>query len=195
LHQDKPKIFSTGQVGIAISDLAHYIMKANEPMTSTCLKCMNCENITILENDRCDAIFHCPHSFSGTISACLAQIIVNRQQHRCQLYWGEVTKFIAFNKIPPLIMFTLDSIENLTVSQVINLSIDDISTAYTLREIVYFGDTHFTACIFVNNMVWFHDGMSTRTFYIHEGNVDDVSHIDLLSCNGNNAILFIYAQS
>jgi hypothetical protein len=194
LHQDKPEIFPYGQVGIAISDLAHYIMKANEPMTSTCLKCMNCENITILENDRCDAIFHCSYSFSGTISACLAQIIVNRQRHKCQLCWGEITKFIAFNKIPPLIMFTVDTIENLIISQVINLSIDDISTAYTLRGIVYFGDAHFTARIFINSMVWFHDGISTRSICINEGEIDDFSNINLLSCNGNNAVLFIYAQ-
>ena len=92
-------------------------------------------------------------------------------------------------------MFTLDSIENLRLSQVINLLIDDVSTAYILRGIVYFGDAHFTARIFVNNMVWFHDDISTRSICINEGNIDDISNIDLLSCNGNNAVLFIYAQS
>ena len=70
----------------------------------------------------------------------------------------------------------------------------DISAIYILKGIVYYGDEHFTARIFINNDVWFHDGITTSQKCIKEGNINYFTNDDLLQCQGKIAVLIVFAH-
>ncbi|KAF8337236.1 hypothetical protein F5887DRAFT_890768 [Amanita rubescens] len=58
-------------------------------------------------------------------------------------------------------------------------------------NIIYFGDSHFVARVISNNdMVWFHDGLTTGHNLIYEGMLNN--NLSLNQCSGKNAIAAIY---
>ncbi|KAJ7204255.1 hypothetical protein C8J57DRAFT_1542277 [Mycena rebaudengoi] len=64
-----------------------------------------------------------------------------------------------------------------------------------LRGVVYHGGSHFTSRIVDSHGdVWFHDGITTRSTSVYEGNLGSISSLSgLHSHAGDSAILAIYA--
>ncbi|EPQ56052.1 hypothetical protein GLOTRDRAFT_40837 [Gloeophyllum trabeum ATCC 11539] len=72
----------------------------------------------------------------------------------------------------------------------------DKKCKFTLHDIVYFGEFHFT-CRFIskNKDVYFNNGAVTRCQCILEGNLDNMDLNSLLTCQGKTASLALYMQS
>jgi hypothetical protein len=69
--------------------------------------------------------------------------------------------------------------------------INNTENSYKLCGIIYFGDAHFTACVIYNqNMIWFHDGITTGQKLIYEGLLHD--NFPLNQCRSKEAIAAIY---
>ena len=94
----------------------------------------------------------------------------------------------------PLPLIALDfSHQMLPLVNIFTISIENTETSYKLRGIIYFGDSHFIARVISDNdMVWFHDGITTGHNLIYEGMLNN----DLLlnQCKGKNAIAAIYVM-
>ena len=64
-----------------------------------------------------------------------------------------------------------------------------------VRGLIYHGDFHFTSCIIGSDgMVWYHDGITTRSSCENEGDFNKFSFKNLLKCSGKNLILVVYAR-
>ncbi|KAI0040578.1 hypothetical protein FA95DRAFT_1502624 [Auriscalpium vulgare] len=65
---------------------------------------------------------------------------------------------------------------NITLSKNIHITEEYASRVYRLAGIVYHGGFHFTARIFdLQDQAWYHDGMTTKTKFIHEGPREQVN--------------------
>ena len=60
----------------------------------------------------------------------------------------------------PLPLIALDfASQELHISHTFSVEINNQECVYKLHGIVYYGDSHFTACVISNNdMVWYHQG-------------------------------------
>ena len=64
-----------------------------------------------------------------------------------------------------------------------------------VRGLIYHGDFHFTSCIIgTDGIVWYHDGMTTRSSCANEGDFNKMSSRNLLKCKGKKLILVVYAR-
>jgi hypothetical protein len=61
--------------------------------------------------------------------------------------------------------------------------------------LIYHGDFHFTSHIIgTDGIVWYHDGMTTRSSCENEGDFDKFSSRNLLKYKGKKLILVVYAR-
>ena len=64
-----------------------------------------------------------------------------------------------------------------------------------VRGLIYHGDFHFTSRIIgTDGIVWYHDGMTTRSGCENDGDFDKFSSKNLLKCRGKKLILVVYAR-
>ena len=71
------------------------------------------------------------------------------------------------------------------------------STSYLIpvRGIIYSGNNHFVAQ-FVDSKknVWFHDGITTRTKCVLQGQLKDKNEKQLMTCGEKQAVIVLYAK-
>ena len=64
-----------------------------------------------------------------------------------------------------------------------------------IRGLIYHGDFHFASHIIGSDgMVWYHDGITTRSSCKNEGDFNKLSSRNLLKCRGKILILVVYAR-
>ena len=69
------------------------------------------------------------------------------------------------------------------------------TVALDIRGLIYHGDFHFTSRIIgTDGMVWYHDGITTRSSCENEGDFTKFSSKNLLKYRGKNLILVVYAR-
>ena len=69
----------------------------------------------------------------------------------------------------PLLVFEFPG-ENAELNPIIFLTINHEPHEYSLKGIIYYGEHHFTSHILSSdNIVWYHDGMTTGPHMINEG--------------------------
>ncbi|KAJ7019096.1 hypothetical protein C8F04DRAFT_976173 [Mycena alexandri] len=65
----------------------------------------------------------------------------------------------------------------------------------TLRGIVYGGAAHFTArYISTDGSVWFHDGITTGSRCVEEGNLNSMDVASLNHARGKTALTLVYGR-
>jgi hypothetical protein len=88
--------------------------------------------------------------------------------------------------LPNILIFTISGWIDIDISLAIIIRHD--LKKYLLKGIIYLGDEHFT-CRLIDDrgMIWYHDGMETRSNCIAEGNISDLPHRQWLkSTNGRD---------
>ena len=96
----------------------------------------------------------------------------------------------------PFLVLDFSHISNhlLQLDSIVTVSINNTMTSYKLCGIVYFGHSHYIAHVITeNNMVWFHDGITTGHDLIYEGMLND-NNILLNECKGKKATAAIYVM-
>jgi hypothetical protein len=88
----------------------------------------------------------------------------------------------SFSTIPPL--------ELQIDSEVLVTSRNHQSHRFRLQDIIYYGENHYTSRIIFNRQLWFHDGISTGTNMIYDGQLQ--SHTSLTHCRGKQACVAFY---
>lgn len=86
---------------------------------------------------------------------------------------------------------------NIKVNMSLKKNIRDTYVKYTLRGIIYFGQSHFTCRIITKDrQIWYHDGISTGNRLNYEGTWNNIKdQIDLNTCHNKIAILVFYIKS
>lgn len=102
-------------------------------------------------------------------------------------------KIMHFNNIPKVLVFSIQN-PSIKASRKICFRDNEATVVFGLGGIVYFGDFHYTARIFVRGSVWFHDGMSTGKNCMYEKELSDFTDVELSECRGKTLSLVMYFQ-
>ena len=95
----------------------------------------------------------------------------------------------------PLPFMALDfANQDLQINHTFHIEINNQECVYKLHGIVYYGDSHFTACVISNNdMVWYHDGIATGRSLSYEGTFQNFNR-PLKTCGSKEAVIIIYVK-
>jgi hypothetical protein len=101
---------------------------------------------------------------------------------------------ISFKSAPGVLVFEINS-RNIKVSKTLKFEQEGETVVMHIRGLVYHGNFHFTSRIIgTNGIVWYHDGMTTRSGCENEGDFDKLSPRKLLKCKRKKLILVVYAR-
>ena len=110
--------------------------------------------------------------------------------HTCPFCGTAVKQVFRLMRPIPLLIIDLSN-KSLHIDHRIEIDIINIKQLYSLRGIFYYGGNHFTSrFISHDEIVWFHDGMTTNRKMEKEGKLD--SNVNLLLCREMHACAAIY---
>jgi hypothetical protein len=195
LNQRNPALFPYGQVGTPVSEMTEQLLRSDNVIASTWLRCISCESETNLHCDLQTCVIQCAHDRDCTISVCLQKKFRDRHvSRRCNHCNGEVDKIMRFDVIPKVLAFSVFD-ESIRVSKKISFRDGDSMVVFTLKGIVYFGDFHYTSRICTGGSVWFHDGMLSGRQCIYEKRLSEFTDSELSTCHGKTMSFVFYAQT
>ena len=91
----------------------------------------------------------------------------------------------------PFLVFEFSD-ENTSLSANLIITVLGDQRHYTLKGIIYYWNEHFTSHIISNdNMVWYHDGMTTGRHKVSQGPISSI--FNLMTCQNRQASAAIYA--
>jgi len=194
LHQRSPGLFPYGQVGTPVSEMTEQLLRSDNAIASSWLRCVDCENENSLNIDLQTCVIQCSEYCECTISMCLQKKFRDcHPRRKCVHCDGDIDKVMRFNIIPKLLVFSVFD-ASVRVSKKISFRDGDSMIVFSLKGIVYFGDFHYTARVCVGGSVWFHDGMSTGRDCTYEKRLNEFTDVELSTCNGKTLSLVFYAQ-
>jgi hypothetical protein len=192
LHQKNKDMFPYGAVGTSVSSLAINMLSCKDSVSSSHRICSQCEFQSDDIPDRVDFILH-PVGNPQAISTWLNSL-QHETHEKCPDCGGDLKQPIFFNEPPSILVFDSQS-STIKLNKKIKFDYDYQITTLKLRGIVYYGNFHFTARIISpDDIVWYHDGMTTGCMTEREGKLDDIEYDALLNCRGKTLALAIYAQ-
>jgi len=71
LHQRNPALFPYGQIGTPINEMIEQLLRSDNVIASTWLRCISCEDESRLSNDLQTCVIQCADDRDCTISMCL----------------------------------------------------------------------------------------------------------------------------
>jgi hypothetical protein len=94
----------------------------------------------------------------------------------CRVCGVRLVRRSSFNWLPPLLNFDLSHRPEIAIDhRIVVTTKNQISANYKLRGIMYYGDHHFTSrFVSRHGVVWYHDGVATRSSLINDGSIVDV---------------------
>ena len=113
-------------------------------------------------------------------------------RRRCRVCSSPHAQTAEYVDLPNIIAFELKD-HTTTVDMLLSVKLRTGSVLkYKLAGIVYFGDTHFVACVIrQDGQIWFHDGITTGRSLIYEGSIAS-RPIDLSSAQSKIAHTVMY---
>ena len=192
LHAHSPNEFPWGQVGASVGGLAITMLKAQDAVSCSQLRCTSCDYEGPEVDDRLGyavcATEPAPASTSQWIGG-LGQV----DQSLCPQCMSPVTRNISYRDVPSLLSLEYPD-EDIRTSHRIILATDDGHVPLYLRGIIYSGRFHFTArIIHPDGNIWYHDGQKGHLGE-KDGSLKSKNDKDLRSCRGRKLVLAIYAQ-
>ena len=101
---------------------------------------------------------------------------------------------IRFKSTPSVLVFEINS-RNIKVSKTLKFEQEGETVVLDIRGLIDHGGFHFTSHIIgIDGMMWYHDGITTRSSCENEGDFNKFSSRNLLKCRGKNLILVVYAR-
>jgi hypothetical protein len=192
LHLKDKNLFPYGTAGTSVSSLAINMLSHKDLVSFSYRICSQCgfkgEDIP----DRLDFVLH-PTGNPDAVSVWLNSL-QHETHEKCPDCRSALKQPIFFNEPPSILIFDTQS-STIKLNKKIKFDCDNQITTLKLRGIVYYGNFHFTARIISpDDIVWYHDGMTTGCMTEREGKLNDIAYDALLNCRGKKLALAIYAQ-
>ncbi|KIM80002.1 hypothetical protein PILCRDRAFT_39405, partial [Piloderma croceum F 1598] len=90
-----------------------------------------------------------------------------------------MTQPISFKSAPNLLIFEINS-KNIKLSKTLKFEQEGETVVLDVRGLIYHGDFHFASRIIgTDGIVWYHDGMTTRSGCENDGDFDKFSSKNL----------------
>jgi hypothetical protein len=194
LHQKDPAVFPYGQTGTPVSEMIEKLLRSDNIIASTWVRCIDCNHENNLNKDLQTCVIQC-HEQETTTSACLQKRFQdNYTRGRCEHCEGALNQIMRFDTIPKVLAFSVSEC-SIQVSKKISFYNGDSLMVFGLKGIVYHGDFHYTARVCTSGSVWFHDGMVSGRKCVYEKKLTEFTNSELSTCDGKMASLVIYAQN
>lgn len=195
LHQRKPDTFPYGQVGTQISELTEQLLRSDDIIASSWIRCVDCGDKSDLRNDLQTCVIQCPpRVYYDSTAACLKKQLKYRYtRKRCTWCNGEMDVITHFDSIPKILAFSIWD-PSLRVSKTVSFGDGDSIVEFHLKGIIYFGNFHYTARVCKNEHVWFNDGMNTGRNSTYEDLLSKFTDVELSTCRNKTVSIVIYAQ-
>lgn len=201
LHNENSAHFPMGRNMTGISRIADRIMGRHEYGTIT-LYCPHCNykerdpDITL-----CDITsISCYDSNSRRLSEILSLNSNRSIRKKCSdcLSLGitsRLKKLTTIETIPDLLMFSMDTAGTIPDLE-LTLSVNRQDAKLILSGLIYGNGTHFTSRIIdKSGVVWYHDGIETRSSCIQERVLTLQSSTEWLrTCNGSELVYLLYRR-
>jgi hypothetical protein len=192
LYLKDKNLFPYGTTGTSVSSLAMNMLSCKDLVSSSHKTCSQCGFRGPDIPDRLDFVLH-PSGNPDAVSVWL-----NSLQHvthdKCPDCRGDLKQPLFFNEPPSILVLDTQS-STIKLNKKIKMDYDNQITTLKLRGIIYYGNFHFTARIISpDDIVWYHDGMTTGCMTEREGKLNEIENDALLNCRGKKLTLAIYAQ-
>jgi hypothetical protein len=194
LHQLLPNHFSWGQF-TSVPDLLQYLLSTPSTTIQTTLKCKNNHS----SENRASNQNHCVINAGTTIPADSIATWMHNLCEETRITCNSCSEkmLMRYNLLYPLPLIALDFAgHNIQINYEINVPVSDSNIKYKLRGIIYFGDSHFTSRVLLDNgTIWFHDGIVTGQKLVYDGiaNLNN-THNSFSICRGKKAAAAIYIK-
>jgi hypothetical protein len=128
-------------------------------------------------------------------STCKWLASLEHETHeKCPHCLSAMMQPISFKSTPSVLVFEINS-RNIKVSKTLKFEQEGETVVLDIRGLIYLGGFHFTSRIIgIDGMMWYHDGITTRSSCENEGDFNKFSSKNLLKCRGKNLILVVYAR-
>jgi len=194
LHQRDPELFPYGQTGTPVSEMAEKLLRSDNVIASTWIRCVGCGHEDNLNRDLQTCVIQCQEQDTTTSTCLQKRFQEHYPRRRCGHCDGALNKIMRFDLIPKILVFSVSE-QSIQVSKKISFCDGDSLVVFGLKGIVYYGDFHYTARVCTGGSVWFNDGMGSGRECTYERRLTEFTGSDLSSCNGKSASLVLYAQS
>ena len=95
---------------------------------------------------------------------------------------------------PNVLVLEINS-RNIKISKTLKFVQDGGSVVLKVRGLIYHGVFHFTSHIIgTDNIVWYHDGMTTGSTCKNEGDFDNFSNREIMNSKGKVLTMVVYAR-
>ena len=193
LHTQSPAQFPYGTRGTSVAALTSAILAPHDFVAISSPECTSCEYSEPPINDRLEFVLHEKEDMPKSICKWLGSL-EHETHEKCPHCFSAMTQPISFKSIPSVLVFEINS-RNIKVSKTLKFEQEGETVVLDVRGLIYHGDFHFTSRIIGNDgMVWYHDGITTRSSCENEGDFNKFSSKNLLKCRGKNLILVVYAR-
>ena len=193
LHSQSPAQFPYGTRGTSVAALTSAILAPHDFVAISSPECTNCEYSEPPINDRLEFVLYEKEDMPKSIHKWLGSL-EHETHEKCPHCFSAMMQPISFKSIPSVLVFEINS-RNIKVGKTLKFEQEGETVALDIRGLIYHGDFHFTSCIIgTDGMVWYHDGITTRSSCENEGDFTKFSSKNLLKCKGKNLILVMYAR-
>jgi hypothetical protein len=191
LRRAAPQTFPWGG-RTSVQSLLDYMFATTTPIISSSLSCINNHSI---DQTRYSFINNCHINIAANGLTSIQEHIDYFQitsASVCTVCNSSLMRTFEFIHNPPLLAFDVSA--GLTINHLLEIPVDGEICTYDLRGIIYHGDDHFTARVVTcSQMVWFHDGLITKSSMEYDGLLSAFNEsADLTSCRTKIAVAAIY---
>jgi hypothetical protein len=193
LHNLNPVAFPVGQVRASVAELATYMVQTNSTVTSSQLVCPKCEYEGPEVNDILGFAYHAGQSVCKSTSNWL-RTLQHQTREQCPECSTKLTKPVFYTSAPTLLIMEYHR-RDIKTSHSLKLDVGGKLIVLDLRGIIYHGAYHFTSRIIGQvATIWYHDGRSTGSTCIDDGQLDSILDNSLRTCKEQDLVLAVCAQ-
>lgn len=169
-------------VNIAIDTVAMSLFTSSEAVRSTYCRCSTC----FAEGER-HPTNYCLLDADDRNVRSIQDLVSNRGinvEHRlCSACDGQISMFTSWTSPPPILYFEYafrrsTGLRNVRLDPYIRiLTEDSVLYEYRIAGVVYYSENgpHFVSRLLINDVWWYHDGMSTGRVMRYEGKLSTAS--------------------
>jgi hypothetical protein len=193
LHSQSPAQFPYGIRGTSVAALTSAILAPHNFVAISSPECTNCEYSEPPINDRLEFVLYEKEDMAK--STCKWLVFLEHETHeKCPHCLSAMMQPISFKSTPSVLVFEINS-RNIKVGKTLIFEQEGETVILDIRGLIYHGDFHFTSHIIgTDGMVWYHDGITTKSSCGNEGDFNTFFSKNLLKCRGKNLFLVVYAR-
>jgi hypothetical protein len=193
IHSQNPAEFAYGTRGTSVTALTAAILEPHDIVAVSKHECIKCDYSRPITDDRLEFILYEKSDTPRSTSQWLRSL-KHHTHEKCPDCSSALKKPIHFVSAPNVLALEINS-RNIKISKTLKFVQDGDSIVLKVRGLIYHGDFHFTSHIIrTDEIVWYHDGMTTGSTCENEGDFDKFSNKKMMKSKGKVLTMVIYAR-